>query len=200
MSCCCVVFVLLLCCFVLLLCCVVIVVVVSCGCGFGLRRTTLRQTTLRRTAQNFALFLPFPATVSLFLCLSGCLLVEFRWCLRRRSPQMCTFGVLGLSCEAPGSPVVPSAWKSSPVVPLLKRDGDPTFFNSYRPISLASCAFKVLEHLVHARIAPHISPQLDVSQGGFRRGADTLVCSLVDSLRLRHQVHTLGRSLIGSSP
>ena len=36
-----------------------------------------------------------------FLCLSGYLLVEFWWCLRRRSPQMCTFGVLGLSCEAP---------------------------------------------------------------------------------------------------
>ena len=86
--------------------------------------------------------------------------------------------------------VVPSAWKSSLVVPLLKRDGDPAFFDSYRPISLASCAFKVFEHLVHARIAPHISPQLDVSQGGFRWGADTLVCSLVDSLRLRHQVHT----------
>ncbi len=41
-------------------------------------------------AQNFALFLPFPATVSLFLCLSGCLLVEFWWCLKRRDPLMCT--------------------------------------------------------------------------------------------------------------
>ena len=111
--------------------------------------------------------------------------------------------------------VVPSAWKSSLVVPLFKRDGDPTFFDSNRPISLASCAFKVFEHLVHARIAPHISPQLDVSQGGFRWGADTLVCSLVDSLRLRHQSGPhfccfhwhqesfrllLGRSHIGSSP
>ena len=27
-------------------------------------------------AQNFALFFPSPATISLFLCLSGCLLVE----------------------------------------------------------------------------------------------------------------------------
>ena len=89
--------------------------------------------------------------------------------------------------------VVPSAWKSSLVVPLLKRDGDPASFDSYRPISLTSCAFKVFEHLVHARIAPHISPQLDVSQGGFRWGADTLVCSLVDSLRLRYQVHTFCR-------
>ena len=55
--------------------------------------------------------------------------------------------------------VVPSAWKSSLVVPLLKRDGDPASFDSYRPISLASCAFKVFEHLVHARIAPHVSPR-----------------------------------------
>ena len=37
---------------------------------------------LRRTAQNFALFLPFPAIISFFLCLSGCLLVEFWWCFR----------------------------------------------------------------------------------------------------------------------
>ena len=55
-------------------------------------------------AQNFALFLPFPATVSLFLCLSG-LLVEFWWCLKRRGPEMCTFGVLWLSCASPGGPV-----------------------------------------------------------------------------------------------
>ena len=31
-------------------------------------------------------------------------LVEFWWCLMRRDPQMCTFGVLGLSCETPASP------------------------------------------------------------------------------------------------
>ena len=39
----------------------------------------------------WALFFPFPATVSLFF-------VSLWVC-----PQMCTFGVLGLSCEAPGS-------------------------------------------------------------------------------------------------
>ena len=48
-----------------------------CGCGFGLRRTTFR-----RTAQNFALFFPLPPPFSLFFCLSGCLLVEFWWCLK----------------------------------------------------------------------------------------------------------------------
>ena len=47
---------------------------------------------------------------------------------------------------------------SSLVVPVVKRDGDPTSLDSHRPISLASCAFKVFEHLTYARIgAPHPS-------------------------------------------
>ena len=48
-------------------------------------RTNTRRVGPRRwRAQNFAFF-PFPATVSLFLCLSGCLLVEFWLCLKRRN-------------------------------------------------------------------------------------------------------------------
>ena len=39
----------------------------------------------------FFFLLPLP--FSLFLSLSGCLLVEFWWCLKRRSPQMCPFGL-----------------------------------------------------------------------------------------------------------
>ena len=48
-------------------------------------------------------FFSSPATISLFLCLwvsSRGILVVF---LKRRDPQMCTFGVLGLSCEAPAA-------------------------------------------------------------------------------------------------
>ena len=51
-------------------------------------------------------------------------------------------------------------WKRSIII-----RGDPTLPNNYRPISLASCFFKVLEHLVHSRIAPHVIPQLDDSVG-----------------------------------
>ena len=40
-------------------------------------------------------FFSSPATISLFLCLSGCLLVEFWWCLKRRGAQMCTFEFSG---------------------------------------------------------------------------------------------------------
>ena len=31
--------------------------------------------------------------------------VKFWWCLKRGCAQMCTFGVLGLSCASPGGPV-----------------------------------------------------------------------------------------------
>ena len=66
----------------------------------------------------------------------------------------------------------------------------PPSLDSYRPISLASCAFKLFEHLIYARIASHIFPQLDPSQGGFRWGADAMAFSLVDTLRLRRHEHT----------
>ena len=49
-------------------------------------------------------FFPSPATISFFSSLSGFLLVECWWCLDRRDPEMCTLGVLGLSCETPAAP------------------------------------------------------------------------------------------------
>ena len=54
---------------------------------------TLPWTTRRRTAQNFASF-PSPAPFRSF-SLSWCLLVQFWWCLKRRDPQMYTFGLSG---------------------------------------------------------------------------------------------------------
>ena len=51
-------------------------------------------------------------------------------------------------------------------------------------------ALKVLEHLIHARIAPFINRQLSESQGGFRWGADALVGSLVNLLSMRASTHT----------
>ena len=50
---------------------------------------------------KFRAFFPLPPQNSFFSSLSGGLLVEFWWCLKRRGAQMCTFGVLWLSCEAP---------------------------------------------------------------------------------------------------
>ena len=49
---------------------------------------------------------------------------------------------------------------------------------NYRPISLVSCCFKVLEHMVHH------------CQGGFRWGADMMAGSLRDVLHMRSATHT----------
>ena len=46
-------------------------------------------------AQNLALFSLFRHKNSFFSSLSGGLLVEFWWCLKRRGREMCSFGVLG---------------------------------------------------------------------------------------------------------
>ena len=53
-----------------------------------------------------AFFFPLPPQFSLFL--SGCLLVEFWWCLERRNLKCARVGgVLGLSCETPAAPKPP---------------------------------------------------------------------------------------------
>ena len=58
------------------------------------------------TAQNFALFFfPSPAAkLVLFFPLWAVFSLNFGGVLKRRGAQMCTFGVLGLSCEAPAAP------------------------------------------------------------------------------------------------
>ena len=76
--------------------------------------------------------------------------------------------------------LVSSAWKSSLVVPVVERDGDPTSLDSFRSTSLASCAFQGLRApCPGAQCAPHIFPQLDFSQGGFRWGVDALELSIL---------------------
>ena len=54
---------------------------------------------------KFRAFFPSSATIFFLHSLSCGPYVEFCWCLKRRGPEMCTFGVLGLSCASPGGPV-----------------------------------------------------------------------------------------------
>ena len=59
---------------------------------------------LKGGGPNISRFFPSTAPIFALLYLSGCLLVEFWWCfLKRRNPDMFTFGVLGLSCETPAA-------------------------------------------------------------------------------------------------
>ena len=79
---------------------------------------------------------------------------------------------------------VPSVWLHGVVVPLFK-SGDRRLFGNYRPITLLSCALKLLEHVLLARVGPLLDSAIDPVQAGFRRGADEHVYVLQEVLRLR---------------
>ena len=54
-----------------------------------------------RRAQNFALFFPSPALIFVLFLSLGVFSWNFGGVFEGRDPLMCTFGVLGLSCEIP---------------------------------------------------------------------------------------------------
>ena len=62
------------------------------------------------------------------------------------------------------------------------KQSDPSNPDNFHLVSLASCCLKILEHLIHMRVALFINQQLRPSQGGFRWGADARVGSLVTVL------------------
>lgn len=69
---------------------------------------------------------------------------------------------------------VPSDWKISRVVPILK-SGDPSDANNYCPISLLSLILKIQECLIHSTLTQHLSDNelLSNHQFGFMPGSST---------------------------
>ena len=59
------------------------------------------------------------------------------------------------------------------MIALPKPNKDAEDPKSYRPISLLSVPFKILERLIHSRIEPVVDSQLPKEQAGFRRGRST---------------------------
>ena len=97
---------------------------------------------------TFRAFFHSPATISLFLCLFGGLLVEFWWCLKRRSPEMCTFGVLGLE-----TPAARNRSDDSPRAQTCTFDR-PGLHNNHQDFRRPMCAFGVLGLSCEAPAAP----------------------------------------------
>ena len=69
---------------------------------------------------------------------------------------------------------IPKTWRRASVIALPKPNKPPEDPKSYRPISLLSVPYKVLERLIHSRIEPVVDPQLPPEQAGFRRGRSTV--------------------------
>ena len=81
----------------------------------------------------------------------------------------------------------PDAWHDSTLIPILKPRKPPSSPSSYRPISLTSCACKLLERMINVRIRTYLEYNDIISpfQSGFRPGrstADNLV-RLIDSVQ-----------------
>jgi hypothetical protein len=68
---------------------------------------------------------------------------------------------------------MPRAWRQAKIIAIPKPGKDLTKAASYRPISLLSVCFKVLEPLILQRINPILEQTINVEQAGFRRGRST---------------------------
>ena len=81
----------------------------------------------------------------------------------------------------------PPSWRVSTLIPILKPRKPPSDPSSYRPISLTSCASKLLERMVNGRLRAYLETNKILSsyQNGFRPGrstADSLV-RILDSVQ-----------------
>ena len=65
---------------------------------------------------------------------------------------------------------IPSLFKRAKIIALLKPGKPPGDPASYRPISLLSISYKLLERLIYNRIEPIINATVPIEQAGFRAG------------------------------
>ena len=65
---------------------------------------------------------------------------------------------------------VPSDWRDANIVPIYKK-GDKQQPSNYRPVSLTSISYKIMEHIVHSNIMGHFEKNniLCDEQHGFRK-------------------------------
>ncbi|MCU7844861.1 MAG: endonuclease/exonuclease/phosphatase family protein [Candidatus Thiodiazotropha sp. (ex Monitilora ramsayi)] len=86
------------------------------------------------------------------------------------------FQLLGLINKSWMDGELPSQWKESDILPILKPDKSPKEPKSYRPISLTSCICKVMETMIATRLATYIDKNnlLANTQSGFRKNRSTL--------------------------
>lgn len=68
---------------------------------------------------------------------------------------------------------VPPAFKKSKIIAILKPGKTPEMPENYRPISLLSVTYKLLERAIYNRISPKIFENIQVEQAGFRPNRST---------------------------
>jgi hypothetical protein len=69
--------------------------------------------------------------------------------------------------------VLPQGWRDANLMPLLKKNGNASSPNSYRPISITSLFMRRVERLMEDRVKEKLEKQLTPWQAGFRRRRST---------------------------
>ena len=87
--------------------------------------------------------------------------------------------------------VIPSQWNRAIIIAVYK-GGDRSNANSYRPISITCIAMRLMEQLIHRRLAPLIDQHIHPFQYGFRATRSTLqaIYHLTQDLRLAARGNT----------
>ena len=85
---------------------------------------------------------------------------------------------------------LPTTWKESTIIPLLKPNKDAQEPKSYRPISFTSAICKTMETMVNNRLLKKLNDKLADTQSGFRKGRSTLdqlarLANVIRTARLR---------------
>ena len=68
---------------------------------------------------------------------------------------------------------LPTSWRIAKTVAIPKPGKDQKMASSYRPISLLSMCYKLLERIILHRISPAVYEILNIEQAGFRPGRST---------------------------
>jgi hypothetical protein len=84
---------------------------------------------------------------------------------------------------------IPKIWRRAKVIAIEKPGKDPKLAANYRPISLLSVCYKLLERLVLQRISPTVEAALSPDQAGFRKNRSTCdqVCALTTYIENGYQ-------------
>ncbi|KAI5739368.1 hypothetical protein M8J77_018417 [Diaphorina citri] len=73
---------------------------------------------------------------------------------------------------------IPGKLKASKIIALLKPGKPEDTPQSYRPIALLNCLYKLLERIIYNRVSPKIFEAIPICQAGFRPNRDTTPAGL----------------------
>ena len=87
---------------------------------------------------------------------------------------------------------IPTAWKQA-YISLIFKKGNRLKPSNYRPESLTSVCFKILERILHSHVTGHFDPnkRLRDVQHGFRKKSQLILTYIANRLHDGEQIHAI---------